>query len=170
MPSPELNYAINHTALSRLQNVLRRVCDASPTAQALVEEELLAPSASTNVIDLTADEINRPVQPATCTSSVKRQRHAMCNNCKEEFDVTENAEDSCEYHKGTLEIYWDDDFWADHDEDCHGTIDLDLVDDCPEGFRWSCCNGPGDEEACTIGPHKLDEKFKPEVKKRRIWE
>jgi hypothetical protein len=102
MPSPELNYAINHTALSRLQNVLRRVCDASPTAQALVEEELLAPSASTNVIDLTADETNRPVQPATCTSSVKRQRHVMCNNCKEEFDVTENAEDSCEYHKGCL--------------------------------------------------------------------
>jgi hypothetical protein len=71
---------------------------------------------------------------------------------------------------GTLEIYWDDDFWADHDEDCHGTIDLDLVDDCPGGFRWSCCNGPGDEEACTVGPHKLDEKFKPEVKKRRVWD
>jgi hypothetical protein len=55
MPSPELNHAIGHTALSRLQNVLRKVCDASPTAQAIVEEELLAPSATTNVIDLTAD-------------------------------------------------------------------------------------------------------------------
>jgi hypothetical protein len=102
MPSPELNYAIDHTDLSRLQNVLRRVCDASLTAQALVEAELLAPSASTNVIDLTADEANRPEHPVTDTSSVKRQRHAMCKNCKEEFDVTENAEDSCEYHKGLL--------------------------------------------------------------------
>lgn len=71
MPSPELNYAIDHTDLSRLQNVLRRVCDASPTAQALVEAELLAPSASINVIDLTADENNRPVHPVTNTSSVK---------------------------------------------------------------------------------------------------
>jgi hypothetical protein len=47
---------------------------------------------------------------------------------------------------------------------------LDLADEVPKGFRWSCCNGPGDEEACTNGPHKLDEKFKPEVKKRRVWD
>jgi hypothetical protein len=102
MPSPELNYIIDHTALSRFQGVLRRVCDEYPAARALVEEELLAPSASTNVIDLTADDNNRSVQPVTNTSSVKRQCHAMCKNCKEEFDVTENAEDSCEYHKGWL--------------------------------------------------------------------
>jgi hypothetical protein len=79
---------------------MRRVSHSEGST--VVEEELLAPSASTNVIDLTADENNRPVHPVTDTSSVKRQRHAMCKNCKEEFDVTENAEDSCEYHKGLL--------------------------------------------------------------------
>ncbi|CAD0100512.1 unnamed protein product, partial [Aureobasidium mustum] len=90
----------------------------------------------------------------------------MCKHCNVEFDVTDNAEEDCQYPD---EIDWDGDFWADHDEDCHGKIDLDLADEYPEGFIWTCCKENGEGEGCQIGPHEVDETYKPkEVKKRRL--
>ena len=56
------------------------------------------------------------------------------------------------------ELEPDDDFWADHDERCHGRID-DLKDDVPEGFLWDCCDRTGDEEGCRIGTHVDDERY-----------
>ncbi|KAK6001713.1 hypothetical protein QM012_002203 [Aureobasidium pullulans] len=179
MPSPELNHAINHTTLSRLQSLLRRVCDASPAALALVERELLAPPVlpmptSTAVIDLTTTvdyETPSTIISTTQTETgVKRQRYAMCENCKEEFDVTENDNGSCQYHDGELEVEWDSSTWDDWDENCHGTIDLDLADEYPDGFVWSCCEETNESEGCTTGPHVVDETYRPETKKRRIWE
>jgi hypothetical protein len=55
-----LDYAIDHTTLSRLQSLLKNVCDASFEARALVEAQLLAEP--TTVIDLTDDDS----QPKTC--------------------------------------------------------------------------------------------------------
>jgi hypothetical protein len=57
--------------------------------------------------------------------------------------------------KGKKEVNWDGGFWDDHDEDCHGRID-DLIDDedCMEGFMWSCCEEPGDDEGCKSTKHK----------------
>jgi len=54
----------------------------------------------------------------------------------------------------TGEMYADDegDFWADHDEDCHGVID-DLKDEYPEGFIWDCCDKHGDEPGCRVAKH-----------------
>lgn len=101
MPFPELNHAIEHTTLSRLQSLLKEVCDASPEARSLVEQELLVPASTTTVIDLTDDDSETPTTTTTQTDTgAKRQRYAMCENCKEEFDVTENDEDSCQYHDG----------------------------------------------------------------------
>lgn len=96
MTSPELNYAIDHTTLSRLQSLLKQVCDASAEARALVEEQLLA--TPTTVIDLTDEDEHTP----TTYTGVKRQRYAMCEHCKEEFDVTENDGESCQYHDGVF--------------------------------------------------------------------
>ncbi|KEQ97235.1 hypothetical protein AUEXF2481DRAFT_27499 [Aureobasidium subglaciale EXF-2481] len=165
MPSAELDHAIDHTLLSRLQSLLKQVCDASPEARALVEEELLA-AESTTVIDLTDDDDI----PTQATNGVKRSRYAICEQCKEEFDITENDDEACQHHTGELEVDWDGDFWADHDEEIHGTIDLDLADEYPQGFMWECCNELGDSEGCETGPHIADESFKPEAKKRRVWE
>jgi hypothetical protein len=90
-----LNNAIDHTTLSRLQSLLKNVCDASFEARTLVEEQLLA--GPTTVIDLTDDDS----QPKTATDTgVKRQRYAMCEHCKEEFDTTDNDEEDCQYHDG----------------------------------------------------------------------
>lgn len=46
------------------------------------------------------------------------------------------------------------DFWADHDENCHGLIDTDEQRmEFPEGFVWSCCNKLGHRSGCTFGRH-----------------
>ena len=52
----------------------------------------------------------------------------------------------------------DDDmnFWADHDEDCHG-IKKDLADE-PEyagGFIWSCCDQRGNAVGCEAREHDV---------------
>lgn len=54
---------------------------------------------------------------------------------------------------GQVEPDFDGDFWADHDEDCHGRIS-DLEDEFPEGFKYRCCGKAGDSRGCNTGPHK----------------
>ncbi len=56
---------------------------------------------------------------------------------------------------GWLEPDQDGDFWADHDEDCHGTIDTEEnKEEYPEGFVWTCCDKLGDElKGCREGKH-----------------
>lgn len=57
---------------------------------------------------------------------------------------------------GNLEVDDESDFWADHDEDCHGLIDTDeMRKDFPGGFRWDCCDAAGDaEEGCSYDRHE----------------
>lgn len=48
----------------------------------------------------------------------------------------------------------DEDFWADHDEDCHGLIDTEeMREEFPEGFTWNCCDQVGTAPGCTKGHH-----------------
>ena len=101
-----------------------------------------------------------------------RPRFATCINCDQEFDVTDNGDTVCSWHDGmVLRAYpvcviaaanmvigerepdFDGDFWADHDEDCHGRI-TDLEDEFPEGFKYDCCGQAGDAEGCNTGPHE----------------
>ncbi|CZT12602.1 uncharacterized protein RCO7_03998 [Rhynchosporium graminicola] len=54
--------------------------------------------------------------------------------------------------KGT---FFDDDVWADHDDDCHGDPNsFDEDPDFADGFRWSCYETPGDNEGCMNTRHK----------------
>lgn len=54
-----------------------------------------------------------------------------------------------------MEPDYDGDFWADHDERCHGTIDSDFCrEEYPDGFIWTCCEKLGSEEGCREHPHK----------------
>lgn len=54
------------------------------------------------------------------------------------------------HHPGKLEVDRESDYWADHDEDCHGPIDTnENRREFPDGFRWSCCNKLGDEDGCV---------------------
>lgn len=54
-----------------------------------------------------------------------------------------------------MEVDDSEDFWADHDEDCHGVIDSDFCrEEYPDGFRWSCCDRLGSDKGCRKHPHK----------------
>jgi hypothetical protein len=67
---------------------------------------------------------------------------------------------------GEDEVNWDSDFWADHDEDCHGTIDTEENrEEFPEGFIWSCCEKDMSDPGCQIGRHL--ESASPVLKKIR---
>lgn len=53
------------------------------------------------------------------------------------------------------------DFWADHDEDCHGDPDI-LIHDDPdgtfqEGAIWSCCDKDGFHKGCVKTRHVPDQ-------------
>jgi hypothetical protein len=57
--------------------------------------------------------------------------------------------------------------WADHDEDCHGTIDTnEMREDFPDGFAWTCCDKLGSEPGCKRGRHQSN----PEKSKKGMWE
>jgi hypothetical protein len=54
-----------------------------------------------------------------------------------------------------MEPDYESSFWADHDENCHGTIDTeDMREEYPEGFTWTCCDKLGTEEGCTLSRHQ----------------
>lgn len=61
----------------------------------------------------------------------------------------------CVYHPGEMEVDHAGGFWADHEEEVHGTIDCEASrEEYPEGFLWSCCDQPGDVRGCTWGSHQ----------------
>ncbi|KAI1122576.1 hypothetical protein F5Y10DRAFT_71377 [Nemania abortiva] len=91
------------------------------------------------------------------TAGTKRKASSaikICVQCQDAFDEDDNNDKACRYHDGELEPDYDGDFWADHDEDCHGVIDCDeRREEFPEGFRWSCCQKLGHRGGCTRGKH-----------------
>jgi len=56
---------------------------------------------------------------------------------------------------GEKECCDDDDFWADHDDDCHGDR-FDLMDepDYADGYKWTCCDKLSGEDGCKQTKHK----------------
>lgn len=79
----------------------------------------------------------------------------ICVQCQSPFYEDENDKKACKFHDGYLEVDYDNDFWADHDENCHGTIDTpEMREENPEGFEWDCCGKGGDTNGCKRGPHK----------------
>jgi hypothetical protein len=55
------------------------------------------------------------------------------------------------HHPGELEVDYEGDVWADHDERCHGPIDTKTNRrENPDGFVWSCCGAQGTfAEGCS---------------------
>ncbi|KUJ12176.1 uncharacterized protein LY89DRAFT_738793 [Mollisia scopiformis] len=101
------------------------------------------------------EEEGSTTKPIAIADHEYTSRYTECINCKETFDVTENLVRACYWHPGEKELYDDDDFWADHDEDCHGRME-DLDDDSTYagGFKWTCCEKLGDSEGCKFTKHQ----------------
>ncbi|KAH7408054.1 hypothetical protein BKA64DRAFT_437947 [Cadophora sp. MPI-SDFR-AT-0126] len=97
----------------------------------------------------------KPLKPISVGDDEFVPRFAKCENCEQEFDVSDNHTRKCRWHTGGKELYEDDDFWADHDDQCHG--DPHSFEDDPdfaEGFQWNCCDNLGDHEGCMTTKHK----------------
>ncbi|KAI0181839.1 hypothetical protein GGR52DRAFT_526508 [Hypoxylon sp. FL1284] len=78
----------------------------------------------------------------------------ICTQCQEPFYDDENNAQACQFHDGNLEVDDEGDFWADHDENCHGVIDTEgMREDYPEGFIWDCCGEDGTTDGCARGYH-----------------
>ncbi|MDI1492373.1 MAG: hypothetical protein OHK93_003587 [Ramalina farinacea] len=103
--------------------------------------------------DYDAGVVTQSNHPRAWFPGMVRTRYTRCDNCKEEFDVTDNLDDEAfVYHDGELEV--NEDMFADHDEDCHGPMDSEQNRiDYPEGFAWSCCNEDGSNAGCLTGRH-----------------
>ncbi|MCJ1391949.1 hypothetical protein MMC18_004816 [Xylographa bjoerkii] len=141
---------------------------------------------------------DKPLQWVPPPPSNVRPRHIVCEQCEKEFDVRKNWKKACNYHTGMgtpknksrmparltwrlcfigiLDVDWDSDIWADHDENCHGPVDTEEnKEEYPEGFIWDCCEKRGAAEGCKIGWHKDKARTKTEAninnkRKRRTWE
>ena len=119
------------------------------------------------------------------TGQEMRSRLEMCLNCEAKFDVTANYMGGCQWHPGTRscfqiealyanilegqkEVDYYSDFWADHDENCHGTFES-LIDDAEfaEGFTWSCCERLGDDKGCKSTKHKAEVIVPLAINKKR---
>ncbi|KAI9738722.1 MAG: hypothetical protein M1834_008227 [Cirrosporium novae-zelandiae] len=142
MPLNEsLHAAIFSATPDRLRSTLLQICNQSPATAALVSDKLL-------INEGNGGRVKR-----------KQSRYEVCKNCNREFSAEKNFDGACLWHPGKKEPDFSGDFWADHDEECHGNIS-DLADEFPEGFRYTCCNQLGISLACQNGLHIGDAETK----------
>lgn len=92
---------------------------------------------------------------------VKQQSFApigeQCKYCNRRFVANDSHDTLCSvlWHSGEKKPDHESEFWADHDEACHGRLD-DLVDepDYADGMIWNCCDGELDSEGCSSRSHE----------------
>lgn len=101
-----LDKALKTATQSRLEKTLRSLCN-NPAILPHIEAALLTPSA------------------VASSNGNERPRYATCKRCFVEFQPSLAYHKACDWHPGECEVDWDNDFWADHDEDCHGPLDTD---------------------------------------------
>ncbi|EJT82512.1 hypothetical protein GGTG_02485 [Gaeumannomyces tritici R3-111a-1] len=153
-----LDEAIDAISANRLRDFVRELCTTSEAARKHFSDKLLVAQALP-VIDLTTEDAdNKPAEGSASTEQKRkhtRQRYEVCEQCNDEYDVETNGPTSCVWHDGDADPDYDGDFWADHDEQCHGTIDSEWArKEFPEGFIWNCCEKIGaDAEGCHTGAH-----------------
>lgn len=124
--------------------------------------------------DEEVEEPEKKVYPIAIGDDEYTSRYAVCENCKERFDITSNCVRDCYWHEGKIvppivlssescsnmlagdkELDYESDIWADHDERCHGL--MDSFEDDPhyaDGFRWTCCDADAANEGCKYTKHK----------------
>ncbi|KAG2075372.1 hypothetical protein BDR04DRAFT_1091552 [Suillus decipiens] len=135
----ELENAVDRMTQARLRKIIIRLADRIPAFRsALVKEAMVV-----------SDKKRKAVP-----------RWDICANCKKEYDVSsERDEEECCYHSGDLDV--DEEFFADHDEDCHGPMDTkENRAEFPEGFIWDCCDENALSEGCETGQHVPGGKLK----------
>jgi hypothetical protein len=174
--------AIDSANLNRVRTVLREICIANPEAFKLASAKLLVSPEKLDAVNKTAESNGAGSKRK---AQHRYETCVQCNSEYDVLDNQENAcvwhEGTsslflyysylpCPFPSPFLAVYegvnrstgetepdYDGDFWADHDEDCHGEIDTDdMRKDFPEGFIWSCCEKSGEEKGCRVSVHRPD--------------
>ncbi|EMD94608.1 hypothetical protein COCC4DRAFT_75017 [Bipolaris maydis ATCC 48331] len=151
---------IDSATPERVRALLKHLSTTSPANFAYIQGELmLRPGAlkraRSEEQDKEDDDTESDYSDEQTDAPVRRPRFDICEQCGEEYDVLHNEKKSCQWHEGELEVDYEGDFWADHDERCHGTIDTqDMREVYPEGFIWSCCDELGTEPGCKETRHR----------------
>ncbi|KAL2073922.1 hypothetical protein VTL71DRAFT_11248 [Oculimacula yallundae] len=156
---PELREGLEKELLVKGKTIVRYHLNSDSEDRGETEEESTDEEANdhgvSKYIRQTEKEDLRRQGPIVIEDEEFTPKFAKCENCKKEFDVSDNDTRDCHWHTGMREVYDDDDFWADHDPNCHGNPeDFDEDPDFADGFRWSCCGTPGDNEGCKTTRHK----------------
>ncbi|KAF2502911.1 hypothetical protein BU16DRAFT_23224 [Lophium mytilinum] len=152
-----------HTARA----LLLRLCYNSEFALDFLAEELL-----TTESEVYSSNSESEDEAAYRPNKRKRKtyahvRYRKCTQCLETFDITDNTTGCCTWHEGELEFDDEADTWIDWDEDTHGPMDTtEHREEYPDGFRWTCCDDPGDYEGCESGRHSTVRGEPPQKRKR----
>lgn len=115
-----LQVAIDEAQPERLRNALRRLCSNSKDTARAAQAILLVPvdrsrpkptSAAEEEGEATDESESDPSSTNEAAAAEEtrntvhmlkrlRPRYAMCKNCEEEFDITQNESGDCVYHPG----------------------------------------------------------------------
>ncbi|XP_014551077.1 hypothetical protein COCVIDRAFT_113839 [Bipolaris victoriae FI3] len=148
--------AIDSATPERVRALLKHLSTTSPSNFTYVQGELmLRPGvlkrARSEDQDEEDDVSESNYSDEQTHAPTRRQRFEIFEWCDKEYDVLHNEKKSCQWH---LEVDYENDFRADHDEDCHGTIDTpEMREKYLEGFVWTCCNNLGAELGCKQTRH-----------------
>lgn len=102
-----LDLAIDTVSDKTLRAVFKSICDKHTEAREDAMKQLLVDGTEAKKESGSDDETNAESQgqdqdqDGSIKSSEKKRpvpRYAHCQNCKSEFDVTQNSEKSCVYH------------------------------------------------------------------------
>ncbi|KAL8736233.1 MAG: hypothetical protein Q9166_000388 [cf. Caloplaca sp. 2 TL-2023] len=161
-----LQVAIDTAEPHRLRQALMQICTGSKDATQLAQDILLVPvnrkkpaaedkdgdkddEDDEDDTDESESESSSDEQAAAAELAVnklhglKRMRPRII---RETAPITLDAEET--------EPDYDGDAWADHDENCHGTIDSEEMRQVyPEKFIYTCCDGDGTSEGCKTSRH-----------------
>ena len=109
--------ALDAVNIDRLRLTLEKICKQSDAALGLVCNELLVRESDlekhnkeSNSADFGGDKERSSKNSANGTSLKRKReqyvgvRYATCKQCEQEFDATENGEESCEWHDGIVMI------------------------------------------------------------------
>lgn len=152
---------------STVRAILTALCDNDRVrAKALGYLDILEPGAKVKARSTEMSQPNTKKRKTTTALSICVQRD-------EPFH--EDSTEKCRYHSGKVFYYlvlplvgpgelilslgemepdYHGDFWADHDENCHGTIGTDeMRETFPDGFEWTCCDKLGSEAGYKSGRH-----------------
>ncbi|OGM47326.1 hypothetical protein ABOM_003834 [Aspergillus bombycis] len=165
--------AIDSASRRTLQSVLKTVClSDQPTRDRvskslLITEDQVRPASPSSEEDDDEESMNsddeqsedekpplkeRHSNQQTPGSKRLRPRYAYCENCEQEFDVTQNTSTSCKYH--TDSCYPNGDCFV--NDDCYydgGYDNGEMLEEFPERYIYECCDRRGHEEGCTAERH-----------------